>query len=215
MADRRMANRQGASDSPSWGWFAGRDDGVEDLSTGHFEALLAAAVGQDPAATRELFVRYQPALLRYLRSREPHHADDLAADVWLALAGGLGAFSGDERAFRAWLFTLARNVVTGHRRKGLRRRTDVVDHRTLADLAAGDEPDADVMGEVASQEALALIAHHLSAVQAEVVRLRVVAGLSAGEVAQLLGHTETWVRVTQHRALVRLARRLPLEGSGR
>jgi RNA polymerase sigma-70 factor (ECF subfamily) len=185
---------------------------MEDLDTGQFELLLAAAARREPSASRALFTRYHPALLRYLRSREPRHADDLAADVWLAVATNLDTFDGDEPAFRAWLFTLARNMVTGHRRKGLRRRTDVVDHRMLADLASEDEPDVEVVADLAAEEALSLITHHLTATHAEVIRLRVIAGLTAAEVAGLLGRTETWVRVTQHRALIRLARRLPVQG---
>jgi RNA polymerase sigma factor (sigma-70 family) len=188
---------------------------MEDLSTGRFETLLASAARNEPAASRELFGRYNPALLRYLQSREPGQAEDLAADVWLAVSADLGRFDGSEPAFRAWIFTLARNVVTGHRRKGLRRRTDVVDHRTLADMAAEDQPDVAAMSEVASREALALVTHHLNPTQTEVIRLRVIAELSAAEVAQILGRTETWVRVTQHRALVRLARRLPPDETDR
>jgi RNA polymerase sigma-70 factor (ECF subfamily) len=49
---------------------------------------------------------------------------------------------------------------------------------------------------------------HLSDEQLEVVLLRVVGDLDASQVAALLGRTENWVRVTQHRAVQRLAERM-------
>ena len=51
-------------------------------------------------------------------------ADDLAADVWLAVARGLDRFDGDERGFRGWLFTIARHRIVEHRRRQARRRTE-------------------------------------------------------------------------------------------
>ena len=182
---------------------------MEDLGTQRFEALLAGTVANDTDAATELFRRYHPSLLRYLAAHEPRHAEDLEGDVWLAVAGSLDRFEGGERQFRAWLFTLARNVVTGHRRKGLRRRTDVLGPEGFVERPAVDAPDVDALDAVASDEALAALRHHLTPTQAEVIRLRVIAGFSAAEVAEMLGRPETWVRVTQHRALVRLANRLP------
>jgi RNA polymerase sigma-70 factor, ECF subfamily len=44
--------------------------------------------------------------------------------------------------------------------------------------------------------------------QAEVVLLRVLGDLDADQVAEIMGRSANWVRVTQHRALRRLADRL-------
>ena len=182
---------------------------MEDVGAGQFEELLAGTLRNDPRAAEELFRRFHPPLLRYLRARETHHAEDLAGDVWLAVAAHLDGFEGDERAFRAWLFTLARNVVTGHRRKGLRRRTDLAATETFELRPTDAETDGEAIESVAAAEAIVLLERHLTRTQAEVVRLRVIAGLSATEVAEILDRPETWVRVTQHRALQRLAKRLP------
>jgi RNA polymerase sigma-70 factor (ECF subfamily) len=185
------------------------DEMVEDLSAQHFDAVLQGTVDRDPASATELFRRFHPQLHRYLAARERRHADDLEADVWLAVAANIERFSGSEREFRAWIFTLARNTVTGHRRKGLRRRTDVAGPEVFTDRPGSDRTDEVALDAVATDEALELLRRHLTATQAEVVRLRVIAGLSAAEVADVMGRTETWVRVTQHRALLRLAQRLP------
>ena len=182
---------------------------MEDLGTQRFDALLAGTLANDPEVASEFFRRYHQALARYLAAREPRHADDLEADVWLAVAAHLDRFEGSEHEFRAWLFTLARNVVTGHRRKGIRRRTDVAGPEVFSDRRAADEPEDAAVEALATAEAMEALRRHLTETQAEVVRLRVIAGFSAAEVAEILGRPETWVRVTQHRALARLAHRLP------
>jgi RNA polymerase sigma-70 factor (ECF subfamily) len=52
--------------------------------------------------------RWQPALLLYLQVIAPDGAEDIAADTWTHVVRGLTGFRGDERAWRAWLFTTAR-----------------------------------------------------------------------------------------------------------
>jgi len=66
------------------------------------------------------------------------------------------------------------------------------------------------MDHLGTEAALALIAT-LPPDMAEVVLLRVVAGLSADEVARIMGKSPGNIRVLQHRALARLARELAAE----
>jgi RNA polymerase sigma-70 factor (ECF subfamily) len=65
-----------------------------------------------------------------------------------------------------------------------------------------------VAGELDAQRAVAELTQHLSEEVAEVVVLRVVAGLSVEQVAALTGRSAGAVRVLQHRALRKLARTL-------
>ena len=74
-----------------------------------FPALLTAAQGGDEQAFAVLWRDLQPAVLRYFRVAAPEAAEDLAADTWVSVIRGLGRFRGDERAFRAWVFTVARH----------------------------------------------------------------------------------------------------------
>jgi len=55
------------------------------------------------------------------------------------------------------------------------------------------------------QAAIDLIARTLPADQAEVLTLRILGDLDVAHVAELMGRDANWVRVTQHRALRRLA----------
>ena len=61
-------------------------DGVTELPSGGFAAVLARAGTGDQEALRSLFRAYQPRLLRFLRGLEPAAADDLAGEVWLGVA---------------------------------------------------------------------------------------------------------------------------------
>ena len=172
-----------------------------------FEAVLAAAAGGDDAAFGVLWRDLHPALLRYLYAFAPGAADDLASETWLRVVRGLDQFSGDERAFRAWVFTIGRHRAVDRWRRRTRRRDDPVPLEALADLPGPDDPAGAVVDAISSRAAVALIAT-LPPDQAEVVLLRVVAGLEVAEVAAITGKRPGNVRVLAHRALRRLAERL-------
>jgi RNA polymerase sigma-70 factor (ECF subfamily) len=109
-----------------------------------------------------------------------------AADTWMAVIGGLRRFRGDERAFRAWIFTVARHrAIDWHRQAG-GRPTDPVPAERLIRRPAPDDPVAQVVQGQSTRAALALVAE-LPADQAEVVALRVLGGLEVAVVARILG----------------------------
>jgi RNA polymerase sigma-70 factor, ECF subfamily len=172
-----------------------------------FQAVLDAAAGGDEAAFGSLWRDLQPGLLRYLNVLAPGAGEDLASETWLRVIGGLGRFRGDERAFRAWVLTVARHRAIDRWRRSARRRDEPVPLDALVDLPAPDDPAAAAVDAVSSRAAVALLAT-LPPDQAEVVLLRVVAGLEVAEVAAITGKRPGNVRVLAHRALRRLAERL-------
>lgn len=175
-----------------------------------FGGVLAAAKTGAGWALVALYREFQPAILRYLRAQAPADGEDLASEVWLDAAAGLGRFEGDERGFRGWLFTIAHRRLVDQRRRDARYRSllgslEHSEHENPLDC------EAEVLAASATEAALALIAG-LPHDQAEVVLLRVVGGLDADEVAAIVGKKPGAVRVLQHRALKRLARQLVDEG---
>jgi RNA polymerase sigma-70 factor, ECF subfamily len=179
-----------------------------------FAAVLVAAQRGDEAAFAALWRDSQPALLRYLRVLSPEAAEDIAAETWTQVIRGLAKFSGDEQNWRAWLFTTARRRVIDQARRRARRPAISLDALSAAGFA--DSPDVhgpDVYGpdaadlaleNLATQAALAVVVR-LPAQQAEVIMLRVVAGLDTEAVARLLGRSPGAIRVAAHRGLARLA----------
>lgn len=177
-----------------------------------FAAVLAAAQHGDEAAFARLWHDGQPALLRYLQVIAPDVAEDIAAETWIAVVRGLARFRGDEQNWRSWLFTTARRRVIDQARQ-LRRRPAVsleaLPDPTLAGLPGLHSPDAAdlALENLETRAAVAAIAC-LPPLQAEVIMLRVVAGLDTEMVAQLLGRSPGAVRVAAHRGLKSLAGRL-------
>src|SRR6266498_392691 len=155
-----------------------------------FDSTLAAAVGGDERAFALLWRDVQPGLLRYLQVVAPGAAEDLASDTWVDVVRSLARFRGGEQSFRSWTFTIARHRAVDHQRHNGRRPADPVPTERIA-----------------TYHALALIAE-LPRDQAEVVALRVVAGLEVSQVASIVGKRPGAVRVLAHRGLRRLAKRL-------
>jgi RNA polymerase sigma-70 factor (ECF subfamily) len=169
-----------------------------------FAAVLAAAQGGDEAAFAEVFRAVQPALLGYLRVVAPGAADDVAGETWLHVVAGLAAFRGGEEAFRAWVFTIARHRAIDAGRARTRRPTVPLDQAGLASLRTAPDACELALEAISTRAALALLAE-LPRDQAEIILLRVVAGLGVDDVARLVGKSPGAVRVAAHRGLRRLA----------
>jgi len=172
-----------------------------------FPAVLAAAQRGDERAFALLWRELQPAVLRYLRVAAPEAAEDLAADTWVSVLRGLARFRGDEQGFRALIFTAARHRALDWRRQSSRRQTASIPMEDLSDLPAPDDPAEAVLEAQSTRAAIALIAE-LPPNQAEVVTLRMVAGLDVAQVARIVGKRPGAVRTLTHRGLRRLAQRL-------
>ncbi len=186
------------------------DRQVSRLDEFAFQGALAAARLGEEWAVALLWRDLHPRILRYLRvAVGDSDAEDLASDVWLEAARGLGRFDGDASAFRAWVFTIARRRVIDVGRRVQRRRTDPMSPHQID--RGSDGAPGELEGRLALDAALRRVAR-LPPDQAEVVALRVLAGLSAEQVAEIVGKRAGTVRVLQHRGLQRLANELAAEG---
>jgi RNA polymerase sigma-70 factor, ECF subfamily len=172
-----------------------------------FPAVLGAAARGDEDAFGRLWLDLQPRLLRYFSVVSTAAAEDLASETWLGVVRGIDRFQGNEPAFRAWVFTIARHEVLDWRRRAARRPAEDVAVNGLVERAAPDDPAADALEAFSTRAALAMVAT-LPADQAEAIVLRVVAGLGVDRVAAIMGKRPGTVRVLTHRGLRRLAERL-------
>jgi RNA polymerase sigma-70 factor (ECF subfamily) len=167
-----------------------------------FETVVAAARSGDEVAFERLWRDLNPALLRYLALGELA-PEEVAAETWLVVVKGLRTFTGDEMAWRAWVFTTARRRAVDAARK--RARESRLGWRATTWVAPVAPDCADEVEQLlTTAEAIALV-RRLPPLQAEVVLLRVVAELSVDEVARLLGRSPGAVRVAAHRGLRTLA----------
>jgi RNA polymerase sigma-70 factor (ECF subfamily) len=179
---------------------AGRSSALPTAIPDEFEDLLRLAKKGDADAFAAIWRTFQPGLLRYLRVIGGQAADDLAADTWLQVIRKLSTFEGNDKAFRGWLYTIARNRHIDWRRQTTRRRESLVETEVLDRLPSIDDTETSM----STQRAVALIST-LPADQAEAVMLRTVAGLSVSAVSEIMGRPAGTVRVLCHRGLRRLA----------
>lgn len=185
--------------------------GAGGMIGGKFPELLEEAQAGNEAAFSTIWRDLHPAVLRYLRVLTPD-AEDVASETWVAVATSLDSFSGEEREFRAWLFTVARRRAIDHFRREARRPKISVDPESLRTIASGptDDPGDVAITALATESALAMIAS-LPPEQAEAVALRTIAGLDVTQVAAIMQKRTGTVRVLAHRGLRELARRISEE----
>ncbi|MDZ7732160.1 MAG: RNA polymerase sigma factor [Acidimicrobiia bacterium] len=169
-----------------------------------FPTVLARAREGDEAAFAALYRSHHPRLSRYLTATAGADGEDLAHDVWCAVAEQLPSFEGDERGFRSWLFTIAHRRRVDHLRKKSRRDTAPWAPEDFEDLRAPGSTAGSALGSVTVSEALDKLSS-LPPNQAEVVLLAVLGDLDAPSIGAIVGKRAGTVRVLQHRGLRRLA----------
>jgi len=169
------------------------------------EVALRGAARGDECATSTLYRSFNPLLLRYLRHHVGRVAEDVASDVWLALAPQLADFDGTVHEFRALMFTVARRRTVDHYRRNGRQAPTVAFDETF-DCVGSSDTEGEAVAQLTAQSAVEALVRSLPGDQAEIVLLRVLGDLDVEEVAGIVGKTEGAVRVAQHPALHRLQR---------
>lgn len=175
-----------------------------------FDDEIAAGVRRgDPDALSEVYRVLSGPLTAYLRSqvRDTQLAEDLATETFLKLVRGCRRLEGGPFQIRSWLYRVAQRNVIDHLRARSRRPDEELTDLPPEELNADGDPadavqDRDTLTRI--KEAL----EQLSPDQAEVLRLRLIAGLSAPEAAEVMGKTEGAVRALQHRGVATLARHI-------
>ena len=151
------------------------DEPVEDR-----DAALVRAAQQDPQAFSALYRRHYAAIVGYLHRRvgDPHLAEDLAADTFIAALDSIGRYRPTGAPFRAWLLRIATNLANNHVRRTARRRTRL---SYVERWREDHDPEPD-------EHALARAALlRLSADHQAVLCLHHVEGLGVEAVAEVLG----------------------------
>lgn len=176
--------------------------------------LLAARAGAEWAWTR-IYRELAPKVVGYMRAHGAADPEDLAGEVFLQAVGGLAGFTGGEREFRAWLFTIAHRRLVDDLRRRRRRPVDAAD-AGVVERAAG--AGGDVAGEAEERMADAAVRaaiDELAPDQRSVMLLRIIGDLTIEEIARAVGKRPGAVKALQRRALRRLEGAYPFGGPER
>lgn len=180
--------------------------------------LVARAKERVSQAWDEIYARNYPPIYRYIRARvfEESVAEDLASSVFLAAVKGIGAYKYNGQPLLAWLYRIARNVVSNHQRSMFRQRTfsaggvfqlpGRVFGQARKDDPAG--PPATDPGSMVEQMDLREALAELPEAQREALVLKFFVGLDAKEIAAVMEKDPAAVYSLQARALQALRRRL-------
>lgn len=192
--------------------------GVEPLDdkdgTRELRRAVRRAAGGDQDAGALLFDTYYPRVFRYALAKLRHVADaeDVAAETFAKVLGGLDRFRWKGGGFEAWLFRIAANLVVDRARS--REREQAAEDLAVARAIDEWTPEVGVLASERSSELHALV-QQLPPEQKEVLLLRFAAGLDTNETGAVMNKKPNAVRQLQHRALEGLRRMMPQEvGAG-
>ena len=135
----------------------------------------------------------------------PAEAQDLTQEVFLRAIQSLGRYQPTDVPFRAYLATIARNLLRDRWRWRKPDAAEWTEELGIADPSAGPEDwvIADAEGE-RILEALATLPTDYQTI----LRLRLLDGRSADEITAIMGRAPATLRQLQHRALVSLRSQL-------
>lgn len=182
--------------------------------------LLERARAGDRQALEELLAHHQAQVYRFgLRMcRDPEDAKDVLQDTLFAMARGVRDFRGAS-SLSTWLFTIARSFCIKKRRESkfapaAERSLDTDVAMEAARLADPAKSPHEVLANREVENALDQAIRALEPMYREVLLLRDVEGLTAPEVAEVLGVSVQAVKSRLHRARLSVrARVAPVLGA--
>jgi RNA polymerase sigma factor (sigma-70 family) len=171
-----------------------------------FEEVLAAAQAAAPWACTAIWTKWSPRVAGYLRSRGSADPEDLTSEVFSTVFSKLPSFVGDERAFKAFVFTVAHRRLVDELRTRARRGLHV-EWRSDEDPRQSSSAEHDALRSLGDTDARTLL-DGLSRDQREVLVLRIFADLTIEQIAELLGKRPGAVKALQRRGLEALRKKL-------
>jgi RNA polymerase sigma-70 factor (ECF subfamily) len=179
--------------------------------------------GRDREANfKLLFDRYYDQLHRFFQRKgiSPEDCRDLTQEVFVSAYKGLKGLR-NESQFQNWLFRIARNIHKNEieRRQAKKReakevslegaRSELNDSRGRAEQIADSDPNPiDALLEKEGRHKLSEAVRRLPPQMRRCVQLRVVKGLSHGEIAAIMGISVNTVKAHLHQARKTLKEKL-------
>ena len=161
--------------------------------------LMTGVAGGSYAAFEALYMRHKNAVFRYfIRNVDPESAADAHQETWTRIVANRRRYQPRGR-FRAYLFTVAHNVLIDHLRR------PVLETGAEPEAQAVGSPESEVSGIEAGLRLRRLIAR-LPAAQREALVLHKAAGLTIREIARITGVTEEGTKSRLRYAMNKLKR---------
>lgn len=177
---------------------------MENLENPAIEVRQMQAAMHDLAQFAPIYEQYFGRIYRYCVRRvgSVEEAEDLTSVIFTRALVSIEGYRGGSVA--AWLFQIAHNAVVNHLRS---RRFHLSIEEAELDLVADNPAPLDNMMRDETQQALRDLVATLPDDQQNLLALKMVAGLSAAEIGQVIGKNAGAVRVELHRMISKLRAR--------
>jgi RNA polymerase sigma factor (sigma-70 family) len=172
-----------------------------------YESVLESARAGRAEAWERLYRALAPGVTGYLRMQGAAEPDDLASEVFLGVFRGIPRFTGDEAAFRSWVFVIAHRRLQDERRRRF-REVRTVSYESEGAAPATGSAENDALRRIATDRVRTICAQ-LAPDQRDVVLLRILGDLTVEQVADVLGKTVGAVKQLQRRGLEAIRRLSP------
>lgn len=155
----------------------------------------------------EFYSQYRGIVYGYLFKRlsSASDAEDLTADVFLACYKAFGGYDPERASISTWLFVIVNNRLKNF----YRDRKPQVDADNVAEEAWGVQGDSIMLRSMALHETRKQVAEalkHLPERERQVVVCKYFNEMTAAQIADQMGLTESNVRTILHRSLKELQR---------
>lgn len=153
------------------------------------------------ATFQEVYEQYFPDVYKYVLSlcRDPALAEEITQETFFKALKHIDSFRGQCRLY-VWLCQIAKNTYYTHLEKQKRPRPE-------PDPPGDAGPEEQLLTQESAFEIHKAL-HRLSEPYKEVFSLRVFGQLSFRQIGELFGKTESWARVTYHRAKLKIKEEL-------
>lgn len=169
---------------------------VTDVLT---DAALRALQGREAELFSAVYRAFAGQVLGYLTVKGVSDPEAVTQDVFLAVLPRVETITGGVSGLRTFVFSVAHaRMVDDHRRQS--RAPEQHEFEPERDTRQSSSAEAEAMDRVAPREVLALL-DLLREDQREVLSLRIVAGLTVDQAAEIMGKSQGAVKQLQRRAL--------------
>ena len=153
---------------------------------------------------QEVYSLYFRDVYRYALSlcRNEFIAEEITQETFYKALSKLDSFDGRCK-ISVWLCQIAKNTYMS-----MCRKDKLLNHDAEIDLLADDKSIEEDFSDREMAFAIHKILHALDEPYKEVFSLRTFGELSFKQIAELFGRTETWARVTYHRARLKIKEEL-------
>ncbi|MBQ1293941.1 MAG: RNA polymerase sigma factor [Clostridiales bacterium] len=135
-------------------------------------------------------------------AKDRNDAEEITQETFFRAISTDKAFKGESESF-TWLCAIAKNIFIDEKRRVSRQDEEL--NEELPDTNKGIE---EKLTDRDQSLKIHLILHKLEEPYKEVFQLRIFGELSFAEIGSIFGKTETWARVTYHRARLKIKERM-------